>query len=155
MTLAGLKTSTLLKKRVNLLENTVSFLLNFKIELQYRGDTLYVLLRKISELSVSKKLDYIKQCCENLEAGLDFPEAWKKAVKESSAPYTAEEKIKLISLAEHLGTTDVDSQSTILALYGEYFTAYLKKAHEVNEKYSKLCSALGFVSGFGFFIMAL
>lgn len=151
----GINGSAVLKKRTVLLQETVAFLTNLRIELLYSEDSLIRLLRRMSELSMCRNLDYISLCLDLTERGGTFSESWKTALQSSRILYTREEKSKLSSLGELLGTTDAESQSTILNLYIEYFRQFLEGAEAANERYSRLFSALGFVSGFGIFIMVL
>ena len=147
--------SALLKKRVSLLEETLSLIINLEIELKYRCDTLGSILMKLSALSFCSNLDYIKLCTDEIEKGKDFPSSWKKALMKSSLPYSDDEKAKLISLGDFLGTTDIESQSIMLTLYKEYFTVFHERAVQKERKYSRMYSAMGFMSGFGIFIMVM
>ena len=155
MTLMGQKVSSLLKKRVIILEETVNFIVNIRLEMQFRADNLLSLLSSVYNLSVCRNLDYMIDCTERLSAGECFSSAWKTAVTNSRLPYRIEEKLKLISMSDFLGTSDKESQREMLGLYEEYFIAFFKKADEENTKYSKICVMLGFVSGFGIFIMVV
>lgn len=155
LTLLGLKTSALLKKRVETLEETVSFLVNLKLELVYRADNLLSLFKGLSELSACRDLDYVKKCADGILSGDVFSDVWKNAVYTSVLPFKNEERAKLASLGDFLGVSDKESQRELLLLYEEYFKAFLKKAAEENGKYSKICVMLGFVSGFGIFIMVI
>ena len=155
LTFTGMKMSALLKRRVSLLEETLSFLVNLKIELLYRCDTVQNILIKLSAISLCSNLDYISFCCDELRNGNDFPSSWKKALNKSNLPYNREEKAKLVSLSDFLGTTDIDSQNTMLTLYKEYFNAFYEKALQKEKKYSRLYSTAGFVSGLGVFIMVM
>lgn len=151
--LLGLRMSFRLKNRVDILEETVNFLASFKIELEYTGNTLYSLLCKARSSSLCRNLDYLKMCCELMKKGDDFPKAWSSSFQSSNLPYKSEEKQKLLHLGNVLGTTDLSSQSTILALYTEYFKSYYNQACEINKKYGRLSALMGVFLGFGVFIM--
>ena len=90
-----------------------------------------------------------------MQKGEDFPTAWKKSIAESGCPYTAEEKSKLSSLGEVLGTTDTDSQITMLNLYEEYMKDFLNKAEKSQSAYGRLSLLMGFLLGFAVFILVL
>ena len=144
-----------LKKRVSLLEETVSFIVNLRLELQFRADNLYSLFSSLSALASCRSLGFITESKEKLKTDDSFSSVWRETVKGSALPYRADEKEKLISMADFLGTSDKETQSELLNLYEEYFMMFLKKAEIENEKYSKLCVMLGFVSGMGVFIMVV
>ena len=144
-----------LKKRVSLLEETVSFIVNLRLELQFRADNLYALFSSLSALASCRSLGFITESKEKLKTDDSFSSVWRETVKGSALPYKADEKEKLISMADFLGTSDKETQSELLNLYEEYFMTFLKKAEIENEKYSKLCVMLGFVSGMGVFIMVV
>lgn len=145
----------MLKKRKALLEKTVSLIINIRVELSYRQEAILNLLSRISELSALQKLDYLSTCTEFVKKGEDFPSAWKKAIKESKCPYSKEEKNKLCSLGEMLGTTDTESQLTMLKLYEEYMKEFLNKAEKSQREYGRLSLVMGFLLGFAVFILAL
>ncbi len=145
----------MLKKRTVLLEKTVSLIINLKVELSYRREAILNLIRRLSCYSVCRNLDYLPLCEAYLQKGEDFPTAWKKSIAESRCPYTAEEKSKLSSLSEILGTTDTDSQIIMLNLYEEYMKDFLNKAEKSQSAYGRLSLILGFLSGFAVFILVL
>ena len=147
--------SSRLKKRVSLLEETVSFIVNLRLELQFRSDNLYVLFSSLSALASCRSLSFIRETAESLRSDDSFSAVWRESVMKSLLPYKAEEKEKLISMADFLGASDKETQSELLNLYEECFMMFLKKAEIENEKYSKLCVMLGFVSGMGVFIMVV
>ena len=151
----SLNVSLRLKKRVSLLEETVSFIVNLRLELQFRADNLYSLLSSLSALASCRSLGFITESKEKLKTDDSFSSVWRETVKGSALPYRADEKEKLISMADFLGTSDKETQSELLNLYEKYFMTFLKKAEIENEKYSKLCVMLGFVSGMGVFIMVV
>lgn len=147
--------SALLKKRVLILEETVCFIVNLKLELMYKADNLLTLLSGISGISICKNLEYINLCCDGLRKGDPFNNVWKSAISENRLPYKVEEKTKLISLGEFLGASDKESQAEILSLYEELFTVFLKRAQLENEKYSKIYVMLGFLTGMCILIMVI
>lgn len=155
MTLIGIRIRELLKKRIKLLEETESLILNLKIEFKYRSDILPDVLQRISALTVCNNLSFLTECCNSVKRGSDFPTAWKTALENSREPYIREEKSRLVSLGEILGTTDTESQLSMLSLYGEYIRGYLVNARRSEEKYGRLCSAVGFMLGFAVFVLVL
>ncbi|MBR2078764.1 MAG: stage III sporulation protein AB [Clostridia bacterium] len=155
LTVTGFRISVLLKKRTVLLEKTVSLIINLKVELSYRREAIPSLFRRLSDYSVCRNLDYLPLCEAYMQKGEDFPTAWKKSIAESRCPYTAEEKSKLSSLGEVLGTTDTDSQITMLNLYEEYMKDFLNKAEKSQSAYGRLSLLMGFLLGFAVFILVL
>lgn len=147
--------SARLKKRVSLLEETVSFLVNLRLELQFRSDNIYSLLLTLSELTACKNLVFISESLKRMKTDNSFSVVWKETVQNSFLPYKDEEREKLMSIADFLGTSDKETQGVLLRLYEEYFVVFLKKAERENEKYSKLSVMLGFASGLAVFIMVV
>ena len=147
--------SSMLKKRVVLLEETVSFIVNLRLELQFRADNILCLLSSLSQLSSCRSLSFISECKERLSSGESFSSVWHISLENTTLPYRDDEREKLLSMADFLGTSDKETQSELLSLYEEYFNAFSKRAQKENEKYSKLCVMLGFITGFGIFIMTV
>ena len=81
-----------LKKRVSLLEETVSFIVNLRLELQFRADNLYSLLSSLSALASCRSLGFITESKEKLKTDDSFSSVWRETVKYSPLPYKADEK---------------------------------------------------------------
>ena len=107
--------SALLKKRVLILEETVCFIVNLKLELMYKADNLLTLLSGISGISICKNLEYINLCCDGLRKGDSFNNVWKSAISENRLPYKVEEKTNvrredIISLAKSIQGKDMNNE---------------------------------------------
>ena len=87
-----------LKKRINLIEKTIVMLEEMKIQLKYLNMPIYEMLKVISEKEYLRELDYIVNCIEELEKGLDFPIAWKKSIENTSRLYKREEIARMLQL---------------------------------------------------------
>ena len=155
LTVTGFRIWRLLKSRIDLLEKTVSLIINLKVELSYRKEVVANLIRRLSCNSALKNLDYLFMCENYMQQGKDFPMAWKNAVSDRKCPYSEKEKQKLCALSEILGTADTESQLTMLSLYEQYMKDFLNKAERCQSQYGRLSLVMGFLSGFAVFILVL
>ncbi len=150
--LSGMKASLFLKKRVVLLENTFLFIKALKLEIEYKNETIF----KILKLSpYRKRLSFIEYCCNELVKDVSFSSAWKNGILKSRENFSADEKEKLINLGYLLGSSDLKTQSEILNLYCEYFKNFKEKAEDLNRKYGNTVFLLGILFGLAIFIMII
>ncbi len=151
----GVMLSSRLKKREVFLCETVMFISQVSMEIEFVSLPLFEILKKIARGDCCKSLDFIPMCIENRKRGDDFSLCWETAVEGSSLPLKKEERQKLKSLSGLLGTSDVSGQKNMLSLYSSYFTAYYEKAVKEHEKYGKMCVTLSVVMGTGIFILLI
>lgn len=151
--LMGLSISLRLKSRRDFLDETVLFLSTAALEIEFINLPVFDILEKISLSSSCKTLDFIPQCVSSFREGEDFSVAWSRAVDESSLPLKKEEREKLDSLGQLIGTSDVHGQKSILTLYKDTFSAYGKKAAETYDRYGRMCVTVSSIIGMGIFIL--
>lgn len=151
----GVMLSSRLKKRAVFLCETVMFISQVSMEIEFISLPLFEILKKIAGGDCCKSLDFISMCIENRKNGDDFSVCWETAVEASLLPMKKEERQKLKSLSGLLGTSDINGQKKMLSLYSSYFTAYYEKAVKENEKYGKMCVTLSAVMGTGIFILLI
>lgn len=148
----GLTCAHNLSVRSTLLEKTKILIQQMIIETNYLNLPLYELLLKLNNLSQFKEFDFIVLCFEYIEAGFDFPIAWKKAIENSALKYKSAEKEKLLLLGEQIGKTDLDGTIKILKMYELYFDEFSKTAKTNFDKYGRLSVVTGALVGCMLFI---
>lgn len=144
-----------LKRRSTFLSETVIFISQVSMEIEYVNLPLFEIFEKISSGSCCDSLDFIPRCLEKWKNGEDFSVSWESSVEKSSLPMKKEERQKLKNLSLLLGTSDASGQKKMLTLYKSYFSSYYEKALTEYEKYGKVCVTLGVVMGTGIFIMLI
>ncbi len=151
-TLTGMRISLLLKKRLNLLEETLTFLNTMIVSIEYtRSDILKIISSVIKEDSL-KNLVFLRKCYDGIRNGYDFPDSWSKAV-ESTHLYKSDERAKLLQLGTCLGTSDSKNQVNIISSFRYYFEGYLSRANDDYTKYGKVSSLFGMFLGAVVFIL--
>lgn len=86
-------------------------------------------------------------CRERMLRGDSFPVAWRTAVAQSPGALKGEEVRILASLADVLGTTDLDSQLSALDYTGEQLRRCHAAAGQKRDKCQKLYGTLGVLAG--------
>ena len=153
--LLGMRASSRLKKRTEILEAVEIFISAVSHEIEFIGLPVYEILRKISFFDSCKCLDFIGICLVEMEKGEDFRASWCKGVDLSDLPFKREEKEKLKSLGSLIGTSDAEGQRNMLLLYGSYFSSFRNTAQKEYEKYGKTSITLSVVTGMGIFILMM
>lgn len=152
--MSGIIISVHYKKREELLEKTLLFIKNLKIDLSYSNMTLSAIIEKYANNEYYSPLSFLSDCFKKIADGGDIPDSWKVGVEKEKL-YTKQEKEKLVNLGFFLGSVGLDGQLNMLELYENYFAAFYGKAHENKEKYSKTAIITGTFLGFGVFVLAV
>lgn len=148
-----MKASSLLRKRVTVLEETVYLLNALMSEIRFSKISIIAILSSLSEETSVKNLDFLKRFSDFDLYG-DFHKEWHKAI--TVFPYYKnEEKAKMLQLGSFLGTTDTDSQIKTINLYFTYFEGYRENAKSEYDKYGKVSSLFGLFVGASVFILLL
>lgn len=155
MILMGANVSLRLKKRCIILEQVVVFITNAGIDIEYVNLPIYEILYSIQKSEVCNNLDFLDFCINEWETGESFYLLWLNGINKSDLPFKKDEKEKLKSLGQFIGTSDVQGQKNILALYKVYFDDFKDKARAEYEKYAKMSVMVSVVSGIGFFIILM
>lgn len=155
MLLVGMNLSLRLKKRRNFLAETIVFFTTAIVEIEYINLPVTDILKKIKNSGVCKQLDFIDGCIEKTENGEDFNVAWAESVRQSVLPFTREERGKLVSIGELIGTSDAQGQLSILTLFKDSFAQYYTKAEASYLKYGRICITVSGFFGMGVFVIML
>lgn len=149
----GMKISSLLKKRITVLEETVYLLNSLISEIEFSGIDIVKILSSLSAGASVKSLQYLNKFTD-FEMYGDFHKEWYSSV--ASFPYyKSEEKDKMLQLGSYLGTTDTKSQIATIRLYFTYFENYRDSAVKEYEKYGRVSSLFGLFTGASVFILLL
>ena len=94
-----------------------SFVRKFKIlSCASMGEITDVMIRTLSLVN-SNELQFIKECIVLTENGAEFASAWSESVKKSGLNLSTEERNFIISFAEIVGKSDVQTQNRMLDIY--------------------------------------
>ena len=151
--MTGMKISSLLKKRITVLDETLFLLNSVMSEIEFSKTDIVKILSALSAEASLRSLLYLKRFCE-LDSYGNFHKEWHSAVI-SFPYYKSEEKDKLLQLGSFLGTTDISSQLSTLRLHFNYFVKYRDNAVSEYEKYGKVSSLFGLFAGASVFILLL
>lgn len=144
----------MLKKRLVLLEDTLTFLNTLIVSIEFtRADMLRIISDMINEGTV-KNLSFLRACADEIIEGYDFSYSWCNAV-ESFRLYKSDEKAKLLQLGAVLGTSDSKNQIKIIKTYIYFFEGFLLRANNDFAKYGKVSLMFGMFSGAAVFVLLL
>lgn len=155
MIFSGVMMSLRLKKRCVFLSETLLFISQVSLEIEFVNLPVFDILRKIESDGCCRSLDYIGLCVGKMQSGKALLSSWNESVEQSALPLKREEREKLKNLGSMLGTSDAQGQRAVLSLYKSYFTVYYEKALLEYEKYARTCVTLGIAAGVGFFILII
>lgn len=147
---AGVRSSLLLKKRLELLEELSSMLCGFEIAMRCTAPPLDELFSEASGTFA----DMVRN--HRLNAP-DIRAAWEKACVElRSLPCCKDEEAALLSeLGASLGKSDAAGQLSLIALYRERTALLAKSAAAEAAQKGKLFRSLGMLCGIGAAIMII
>ena len=145
--------SLLLKKRVDVLDETVLFLNSLMGEIEFSRMNITDIIFSFSSGEAMKNLSYLNEI-HHSDDQYDFHGQWKSSLS-SFAYYKSSEKNKMLQLGDFLGTTDMCDQINIIRLYLSFFEKFRSNAVSEYEKYGKISSLLGLFTGASVFILLL
>lgn len=149
----GLRASRKLKKRETAFELVSLLLKSIKIEIEYSSTPLFEMIEKLACQREFSALGFVEECKRLLLLGTDFPNAWSSSIESTKGVFSEEEISRLCTLGNSLGTTDVEGQTKILSVYGEYIEEQEKKAKKKYEQYGSILIYSGVFAGFALFIL--
>lgn len=152
---AGAAYSIKLSKRIVLLEKTLLMLQEMEVQIEYLNLPLLALISEIGSRDYLRDLSFLSECRSSVNSGMDFPEAWEQAVKNSVLNYKREEKDKLLQLGANLGRTDTENQISLLNMHISNFREFLDIAKKQKLKYGSLSFNAGFLLGCMIFVMII
>lgn len=156
-TVSGRYIADTYRKRVLLLEKAEVMISVIRDEIRFYALPINELLDLLSEKDALKQLKFISRCKSLIFGGYEFPEAWRKALKNKDC--TAHLKGKdidlLLDFGEHLGITDTTGQLSNCEIYLEFIRFNLNEAKKEREQYSGIITVLGFLSGIALIIVLI
>ena len=142
-----------MRKRAEVLESTYFMLNEIKLTFSYSCLPIYEMIGVLSGKD-RYAVTFIPDCKKNIDSGMDFPSAWEAAVKREDI-LSCEEKQKLLQLGSFLGTSDLESQISVIRLYLISFDEYRKEARLKSNKYADTCIYVGVFCAIGLFVMLI
>lgn len=144
-------------KRVKLLEKTEVMISVIRDEIRFYALPIKEMLNLLSEKEALKQLTFINQCKIFMSDGCEFPEAWKKALKDRDCTKNFRKKDieLLLDFGEYLGVTDITGQLSNCEVYLELIRFNLNEAKKEREQYSGIITVLGFLSGIALIIVLI
>ncbi len=138
-----------------MLDDIFKFIKLLKLEISFTGADVNNLIKNVSEEKTIRKLDFLNLFLKETSIDRSFSDSWKKCVSNSCLPLRNHERNKLAEIGNFLGTTDLESQLSMLTMYEEYFKNYSKEAQNEMKKSGQVSFLLGVVLGFAVFILVL
>lgn len=144
--LIGINKVNKMKTKINLTNQILSFVQQVKIQLNYCSLSTKEILQEVSKLAEIESLDFVKGCAENYDIK-PFDTLWSEQVKSSKLCIPKSDEELVLSFGCGLGTTDLDGQLELCAIYEKRFMDRLEEYSEDYRKHSKLYSSMGFFVG--------
>lgn len=156
-TVSGRYIADTYRKRVLLLEKAEVMISVIRDEIRFYTLPVNELLDLLSEKDALKPLKFISRCKSLVSDGDEFPEAWRKALRNKDCTaYLKEKDIDLLlDFGEHLGVTDTMGQLSNCEIYLEFIRFNLNEAKKEREQYSGIITVLGFLSGIALIIVLI
>lgn len=136
--LEGMRQSFSLKKRAEFLDEIVSMLTDFSIEIRFRAPTLDELLR-------TQTGSFARMVQKLTESGLDVRAAWERTCDAFSPK--SEETALLRELGRSFGTSDSEGQLQLLELYTKRFSGLREAAEGEYSRKGKAFIRVGMLCG--------
>lgn len=134
----GARRSLSLKKRVDFLDEIVTMLTDFAIEIRFRAPTLDELLR-------TQTGSFARMVEAELENGFDVRAAWERACSAFSPKQ--EETALLRELGRSFGGSDSEGQLQLLELYTKRFSRLRESAEAEYSRKGKALVRVGVLCG--------
>ena len=141
-----------LKTRVRILTAQKIMLQKISTYLSYNKTPTKELIHALSVDKELEALTYLKRCDELLTKGKDFPVAMNTSIDEMSE-LTKEDKPVLQSLSSILGSFDVNSQLSAIAMQQHLLESTLENARQSSKQKGRLYRSLGLLCGLALAIM--
>lgn len=135
-----------LSERVSSLERSLRLLCHLRDRLRFLRPSVRSLIQNAAAVEDFAPLGFLGRCRDEMERGVDFPSAWKEAVR-SADVRDREARDILESLGDILGGSDLDSQLASLELCRDRLELCLEAAREHAAKHKKLYRTLGVLAG--------
>ena len=135
--------------RAKTLEKCACMVNCFMSQLEFHQTQTDKAVEELSLFSELGQLGFLSECVRMCSAGTPFPVAWDMSVEESAFRLnTGKDGVMLLkSFGEQLGTTDLEGQQSLCALYKQRFESAANEAEESNKKNAGLYPALGIIGG--------
>lgn len=142
-------------KRIKIIEQIILMLKTIKSQIVYAKLSVPKIFKYLSSCDELYLLDFITITNDYLEKGVEFNDAWLKALNSyiKSHPVKQEDINTLKSFTSGLGNTDIDGQKSNCDTYIELFSLKLDKLKNDAESSVKVCNSLGMVAAALVFII--
>ena len=143
----GYLQSKKLTARTLFFEEYQRFLSELTLQIRYDSSSLKCILEKLRDYRRLAPL--LKECCERIQEGDPFFEAWNKGVGKLSKDngLLKGDMELLLDLGKGLGISDLEGQLSHLKLNDELTKLRLEEARECKAKKGKLYQMLGLCLG--------
>ncbi len=144
-----------LTMRVRFLEQYLKWISQLETEIRYCAEGIPRLLNKHGK--EAEMLSFLKNCADQLQKGLPFPDAWKQAVQEISSDYglKPDDLHLVLEFGNGLGASDIDGQTAHCRMHRELLQTHLENAREEKQKKGRLYIMLGLFGGIGVALLIL
>lgn len=149
--------SARVRKRVREIEKFIRLLTSIQTQIEYALTPTDVLLQKLSESAEFRDFSFIHFVKEEFDSGKPFESAWNCALQKYAATSALQSREKewISAFSEAFGSTDKNGQSANCTFFITQLEAWAEELQKTVQSKSRLCYALGILSGIFFTILLL
>lgn len=136
-----------LTTRVHSLEGVISYLTALGEELRYTMAPMDRLVSRLAQRQEFEELELAQLCQKNIEKGNSFTDGFSGAVHQMAHSLGRDGAEALCSIADVMGTTDLQGQLATLELCKSRLEHQLAAARIRKESHAKLYTNAGLLSG--------
>jgi stage III sporulation protein AB len=140
----GAMLSRAMTLRARQLELCLQMVANIRAQLQFSRPPMQRMLAALCEQSQHPA--FLPRCLQAMDAGVDFPRAWRTAVQEQRG-LKEEDCRHLLALGELLGASDAAGQREAMQLHESLLTTQLAQARQLRDTRGKAAFTLGVLAG--------
>lgn len=149
--------SARVRKRVREIEKFIRLLTSIQTQIEYALTPTDVLLQKLSESVEFRDFSFIHFVKEEFDSEKPLESAWNCALQKYAATSALQSREKewISAFSEAFGSTDKNGQSANCTFFITQLEAWAEELQKSVQSKSRLCYALGILSGIFFTILLL
>ena len=155
ISIGGLQIAFRYNKRVLMLEKCILMVNAINAEIEYLLKPSADIIDSLVDRQDLADLKFLRSCLLKMNEGEDFYSAWRASLNDKeNVAYLSDSDVEILnSFSELFGVTGCDGQSLNCNLFSSKLQFVLNEAVKDRDKYSKLFSSLGLLTGLCFIIV--
>lgn len=153
----GIYLSARVRNRVREIEKFIRLFTSIQTQIEYALTPTDVLLQKLSESAEFRDFSFIHFVKGEFSAGKPLESAWNGALQKYAATSALQSREKewISAFSEAFGSTDKSGQSANCTFFITQLEAWAEELRKSVQSKSRLCYALGILSGIFFTILLI